>query len=137
MIDYLGTVTNLDNSFVNETRSDFTTSESGTIYHLHRFRAKGLSYDLVDYLNEKFRGTYRFVLFNLTRSLLDKMLSNGCKGIVPWTCAAWHGDPDETIFQWTPGFFNDTNSIISPAKIALRIRRSKINGGSYHGRPIS
>ena len=131
MVDYLGTVTNLDNSFVNE-----NTIRLYNYKNLPPFvtgSGQGLSYDLVDYLNEKFRGTYRFVLFNLTRSLLDKMLANGCKGIVPWTCAAWHGDPDETIFQWTPGFFNDTNSIISSAKSPFEYEGPKSMAGHIMG----
>ena len=51
------------------------------------------------------------------------MISKGAKGLVPWTCAAWHGDPNETKFQWTSGYFNDSNSIISLAKNGVLIRR--------------
>ena len=131
MVDYLRAITNLDNSFVSE-----NTIRLYNYQNLPPFvtaAGQGLTYDLVDYLNEKFRGTYRFVLFNLPRSHLGKILENGCKGMVPWTCAGWHGDPNETIFQWTPGYFNDTNSIISPAKSPFEYEGPKSMAGHTMG----
>ena len=130
-IDYLRAITNLDNSFVNE-----NTIRIYNYQNLPPFvtaPGQGLSYELVDYLNEKFRGTYRFVLFNLPRGHLDKMLGKGAKGLVPWTAAAWHGDPNETIFQWTPGYFNDTNSIISLAKSPFEYEGPKSMAGHTMG----
>ena len=130
-IDYLRAITNLDNSFVNE-----NTIRLYNYQNLPPFvtaPGQGLSYELVDYLNDKFRGTYRFVLFNLPRSHLDTMLSKGCKGLVPWTAAAWHGDPNETTFQWTPGYFNDTNSIISLAKSPFEYEGPKSMAGHIMG----
>ncbi len=131
MVDYLRAVTNLDNSFVSE-----NTIRLYNYQNLAPFvtaPGQGLTYELVDYLNDKFRGTYRFVLFNLPRSHLVKILENGCTGMVPWTCAAWHGDPNETLFQWTPGYFNDTNSIISPAKSPFEYEGPKSMAGHTMG----
>ena len=130
-IDYLRAITNLDNSFVNE-----NTIRLYNYQNLPPFvtaPGQGLSYELMDYLNDKFRGAYRFVLFNLPRSHLDTMLSKGCKGLVPWTAAAWHGDPNETTFQWTPGYFNDTNSIISLAKSPFEYEGPKSMAGHTMG----
>ena len=123
MIDYLQAIINLDNSFVSENTIRVYSYKDTPPFVTAP--GQGLTYDLIDYLNEKFRGTSRFVLFNLPRSHLDKLLTDGFKGVVLWTCSAWHGDPNESIFQWTPGFFNDSNSIISPAKLPFEYEGPK------------
>ena len=130
-IDYLRSITNLDNSFVDE-----NTIRLYNYKNLPPFvtaPGQGLTYELVDYLNSKFNGSYRFVLFNLPRNHLNKLLDNNFKGMVPWTCAAWHGDPNETIFQWTPGFFNDYNSILSLAKSPFEYEGPKSMAGHTMG----
>ena len=131
MVDYLRAITNLDNSFVSENTICLYNYQNQPPYVTAP--GQGLTYDLVDYLNEKFRVTYRFVLFNLPRSHLDQMISKGAKGLVPWTCAAWHGDPNETKFQWTPGYFNDSNSIISLAKTPFEYDGPKSMAGHVMG----
>ena len=130
-VDYLQAITNLDNSFV-----DGNTIRLYNYKHQAPFvtaPGQGLTYDLVDYLNNKFNGAYRFVLFNLPRNHLNCLLDNNFKGMVPWTCAAWHGDPNETIFQWTPGYFNDHNSILSLAKSAFEYEGPKSMAGHTMG----
>ena len=130
-IEYLRAITNLDNSFVSENTIRLYNYKSAPPFVTGA--GQGLTYDLVDYLNEKFRGTYRFVLFNLPRKHLDQMVAKGTKGMVPWTCAAWHGDPKETKFQWTPGYFNDSNSIISLAKTPFEYDGPKSMAGHVMG----
>ena len=131
MVDYLRAITNLDNSFVSENTIRLYNYKSAPPFVTGA--GQGLTYDLVDYLNEKFRGTYRFVLFNLPRKHLDQMVAKGTKGMVPWTCAAWHGDPKETKCQWTPGYFNDSNSIISLAKTPFEYDGPKSMAGHVMG----
>ena len=130
-IEYLRAITNLDNSFVSENTIRLYNYKSAPPFVTGA--GQGLTYDLVDYLNEKFRGTYRFVLFNLPRKHLDQMVAKGTKGMVPWTCAAWHGDPKETKCQWTPGYFNDSNSIISLAKTPFEYDGPKSMAGHVMG----
>jgi methyl-accepting chemotaxis protein len=111
MLDYLKAIINLNNSVIKD-----TTIKVYAYQNLPPFvtgHKEGLTYELVKYLNEKLAGRYRFVIYRLPRSRLDKLLEKGTRGLVPWTMPAWHGDVDEARYDWTSGYFNDANTLIS------------------------
>jgi len=79
----------------------------------------GLSLDLAAYLTKKSNGSYCFEHFPLPRNRLDKLVEKGAPGIVAWSSPVWHGDMDGTKYLWTPGYFEDSNSILSNSEQAF------------------
>lgn len=99
-------------------------------YHLHppfiNAPQQGLSYDLVDFLNQKGAGQFHFTLHQLPRRRLNSVLEDwidgscstkgeGCANLwmVPWVHPAWgFGAKPQDHFQWTE-LLADSSSIIS------------------------
>ena len=113
MVDYMRAMLNLNNSEVSERTIRIYSYQNMPPFIVGS--GKGLTYDLAEYLNEKLKGDYKFVVFRLPRNRADRLVDKNAKGLVPWTSPAWHGDPDETKYKWTPGYTSDSNCIISPA----------------------
>ena len=113
MVDYMRAMLNLNNSEVSERTIRIYSYQNMPPFIVGS--GKGLTYDLAEYLNEKLKGDYKFVVFRLPRNRADRLVDKSAKGLIPWTSPAWHGDPDETKYKWTPGYTDDSNCIISPA----------------------
>ena len=112
MVDYMRAVLNLNNNEVSERTIRIYSYQNMPPFIVGS--KKGLTYELAEYLNEKLKGEYHFVVFRLPRNRADRLIEKGAKGLIPWTSPAWHGDPDETKYKWTAGYTSDSNCIISP-----------------------
>jgi len=111
MVDYMRAMLNLNNSEVDE-----RTIRIYSYQNMPPFitgSQQGLTYELADYLNNKLKGAYKFIVFRLPRNRADRLIEKGAKGLVPWTSPAWHGDPNESQYKWTPGYTKDSNCIVS------------------------
>ncbi len=111
MVDYMRAMLNLNNSEVDE-----RTIRIYSYQNMPPFitgSQQGLTYELADYLNEKLKGLFKFIVFRLPRNRADRLVEKGAKGLVPWTSPGWHGDPDEKQYKWTPGYTKDSNCIVS------------------------
>lgn len=73
---------------------------------------KGLTYDFVDYLNQRSQGKFKFKVRVLPRKRLNIMIKQPGSWIVIWVHPIWFGDKKEEKYLWFD-LFEDKNSIIS------------------------
>ncbi|WP_415921633.1 hypothetical protein [Tateyamaria sp. SN6-1] len=81
---------------------------------------EGLSYDLVDLLDARSQGAFRFSVDVMPRQRLNDRLRDGAPGIVLWANPVWFGDGDRTLYLWSPPLLRDRNDVISPRSVALQ-----------------
>jgi polar amino acid transport system substrate-binding protein len=74
---------------------------------------QGLSHDLVELLNERGQGRFRFELRLLPRKRIDLLLSDSVTGIVLFVNPSWMGLRNLQKYEWTPSLFSDRNVIVS------------------------
>jgi len=92
-------------------------------YHTHppfMQQDQGLSYDLVDMLNEQAGGRYTFTLKAKSRPALNKdiakSLDSGAVLLIPWVNPNWFQDADKTKYLWLDqALMQDGNSVVSSA----------------------
>lgn len=96
---------------------------------------KGLSYDLAEYLNRKFKGNPSFKIEVVTRSQLDKLLGTpDFNGAVTWVAPEWLKDKDRTTYLWAGGVMDDANVILSNAKARIDYKDpSSLKGKQFGG----
>ena len=81
----------------------------------------GLSYDLVEYLNNKGEGRYRFKLNIVPRKRLDNILKENDAIIVPWVSPDWFGKDARSRYDWTAPIISDGNVYMSLSERAIEI----------------
>lgn len=87
-------------------------------YHTHPpfiiSAKRGLSYDLAHYLTEKSHGRYTFTVKAMSKPRVEKYLTQGQNGVIPWVNPVWFKDVKEEKYMWTKGgLMEDGNAIIS------------------------
>ncbi|WP_085899571.1 substrate-binding periplasmic protein [Kiloniella majae] len=82
---------------------------------------RGLSYDLVTYLNRKGVGRYHFVLTHLPKKRLERELELGRKVIVPWASTQEFQGPYSYRYRWTDPLMNDENVFISASNNPVEV----------------
>ncbi len=89
-------------------------------YHTHDpfivAEGKGLTYDLVAYLNAKAAGKYEFEAAPMSRPRLNRMIETPPVAVVPWVNPVWFKDADESRYLWSAQpLMEDGNAVISRA----------------------
>lgn len=76
---------------------------------------QGLAEDVVDYLNLKLAGKYRFQLNHVPRERLRRLLEQepNFAGVVLFLNPAFINDPEKTKYYWTSPFMADQNVVVS------------------------
>lgn len=74
---------------------------------------QGLSHELIELLNARGQGRFRFELRLLPRKRIDLLLSDGITGLVLFVNPSWMGLRNLQKYEWTPSLFSDRNVIVS------------------------
>ncbi|MEH6476761.1 MAG: transporter substrate-binding domain-containing protein [Sneathiella sp.] len=75
----------------------------------------GATYELAKHLTEKSNGQYKFETETLSRLALDRELATSCRCVVPWVNPVWFRDRNLKKFNWTSGYAQGRNAIVSLA----------------------
>jgi len=115
--------------------SSFATTEKKmikvwTYYNFPPFvidekQKKGLHFDFVALLNQKFAEKYHFEGVKLPRRRIDLLLTmqsqkNSVNGIVAWVNPIWFKDKNRKTYFWTNTIFTDQNEVVSHRDRPLR-----------------
>lgn len=73
----------------------------------------GLSYDLVEILNDGGKGKFEFKLRYIPRKRIDTYLKKNAPGIVLFVNWVWMGENAKGKYLWTSEIMKDSNEIIS------------------------
>lgn len=111
MMDYIRAKLNLANSSVSPNTIKIYSYQVSPPFVTGK--GQGLNYELAQYLNSKLNGEYKFVIYRLPRSRVNMLIDSTEKGIIPWTLPAWHEDANETKYQWTHGYTQEANCLLS------------------------
>lgn len=95
---------------------------------------KGLHFDFVALLNQRFADKYHFEGVKLPRRRIDLLLSmqtqkNSVNGVVAWVNPIWFKDKNRKNYFWTNTIFTDQNEVVSHRDTPLRYD----NAGSLVG----
>jgi len=74
---------------------------------------EGLTYDLIDRLNKKAKGEYKFALIYTPRNRLNGYIKNGRKGILVWAVSLTFGGIENGKYDWTSHIIHDKQDFIS------------------------
>ncbi len=74
---------------------------------------QGLVYDFFELLSQRAEGTFSFDISVLPRKRIDRLLSNGEQGIVPFVHWSYMLDASKTRYFWSPILMADQNELIS------------------------
>ena len=96
--------------------SSFSETINVLSYHIHppfvTSDGQGLTYDLVEILNQQSENKYQFKVQKLPRKRLDLKIKVPGPWIVLWVNPAWFGDKLEKKYKWI-NILKDKNAIIS------------------------
>lgn len=73
----------------------------------------GLSYDLVQYLNDHAHGAFDFTLVIEPRKRLDRSIERGEPVVVPWASPNWFRNAVGSLVQWTQPFVWGASVIVT------------------------
>jgi polar amino acid transport system substrate-binding protein len=77
----------------------------------------GLTYDLARLLTVRSNGKYHFEVKPVPRKRLNAILATGHKMVVPWVNPVWFKDVDQKKYQWSAGYIEGRNELLSrPSK---------------------
>jgi polar amino acid transport system substrate-binding protein len=92
-------------------------------------KGSGLDRDIIDYLNTRLKGRYRFEFDFLPRRRLDQKLHDNEPIAVMLVNPAWFGDPKQTRYQWSKPLLQEKDLIVSRPQLAIRYQ----GPASLHG----
>jgi len=80
---------------------------------------KGLTHDLVGYLNSQDDSPYHFEVQLLPRKRLDILLDDGVDGVLPFANPDWFKNAKRSSFHWTGPIMSGANTVITNISDAL------------------
>ncbi|KLN62017.1 hypothetical protein WH96_00245 [Kiloniella spongiae] len=83
---------------------------------------KGLSHDLVNYLNKHGAKKFQFKLSILPRKRLDNLLKANSDIIIPWVSPDWFGPDAKSRFEWTTPLISDGNVYFSRKDRSIEVK---------------